>query len=364
MSTHIIEEDVRGIVKELEKSIYQLENKKILITGAGGMIASYLVYTLLYANKHLLKNPATLYLVIRGEKEPFGKDKNIYYMHIDIAKEAPTLRGIQYMVHAASKAAPKMYMVDRIDTMNTNILGLYHLIEICDKHLKSFLFFSSCDIYGQPKTNQPIGEDYVGTTDHLSARSSYAESKRACESICMNYFWEKKLPVKIARGFHTFGPGLNLHDGRSFSDFIRFGLEKKDIAVKGDSQKKRTYLYIKDAAIMLLKLLLSEKNGQVYNIGNDNNLVSIGEFAKMFCDAFNKRYTNKQSLFSRKLKNKIKVIEDTKKNVTYFQGAVDSIRPDIYKFKKDFKYKPKTGIKEAVERTVDHYLSLQTYGKQ
>jgi nucleoside-diphosphate-sugar epimerase len=348
MSTRIIEEDVRAIVKEVGESIHQLENKKILITGAGGMIGSYLVYALMYANKHILKNPATLYLVIRTKKEPFGKDAKIHYLHIDIAKETPSLRGVHYMVHAASKAAPKIYMVDRIDTMNANILGLYHLLEICDQQLKSFLYFSSCDVYGEPNTNQLIKEDYVGTTDHLSARSCYAEAKRACETICINYFWEKELPIKIARIFHTFGPGLDLYDGRSFSDFTRFGLEKKDITIKGDSKKKRTYLYVKDTAIMLLKLLLSGENGHIYNIGNKNNLVSIGGFANLFKEAFNKRY-----------KREIHVVEDVKGNISYYQGAVNAIRPDMHKFKRDFNYEPKTGIKEAVERTVEHYLSIK-----
>lgn len=353
MQTAIIEEDAKDILRELKDSISQLENKKILITGSGGMLGGYLVHTLIAANTYLFRKPAQLYLVIRGGKRPFGKKDYIHYLNIDIAKEVPRVKGMHYIIHAASKAAPKFYMVDRIDTMNTNILGLYHLLEICDKNLKSFLYFSSCDVYGEPSSNKPIAEDYIGKTNHLSERSSYAESKRICETISLNYFWERRLPIKIARIFHTFGPGLNLNDGRSFSDFIKSGLEKKDILIHGDSSKKRALLYVKDAAVMFFMILLSHKNGQIYNVGNDKNIVSIGEFAQIVCDAFNKRS-----------KYTIRVLEKPSNKVDFYKGAVNEIRPDMSKFEKEFGYKAKTEIKEAIARTVDHYISLQTHDKQ
>lgn len=351
MITPIIKEDILQILHELKDSISLLEDKNILITGGTGMLGSYIVYTLIEANEQILKKPATLYIVTRRQKKPFGDNRNIHYLNIDIAKEIPQGKNIHYIIHAASKAAPKFYMVDRIDTINTNILGLYHLLQTTDKHLKSFLYFSSCDIYGEPTNSRPIKEDFIGQIDHLNTRSCYAEAKRACETICMNYFRERRLPVKIARIFHTFGPGLNLNDGRSFSDFISFGLEGNNIQILGDKNKKRAMLYVKDAAIMFLKLLLSKKEGEVYNIGSDKNIVSIGEFAEIVCSAFNNR-----------LKEKIKVVLN-KDGVGYYKGAVKAIRPDIYKFKNDFNYTPTTGIEEAVSRTIDHYLYLKNHAE-
>lgn len=345
---NIIEDDIKLILKELEVSISQLEGKKILITGASGMLASYLVYTLLYANTHIFQKPAKLYLVIRRGRKPFGKNQNIHYLDIDITKQSPREKGFHYIVHAASKAAPKLYMKEMIDTLNSNILGLYNILKICDKNLESLLYISSGEVYGTPKNSKPIDETYIGMIDHLNKRSCYVEGKRACETICMNYFWEKKVPIKIARLFHTFGPGLNLNDGRVFSDFIKFGLDGKDITILGDKDIKRPFLYISDATIMLLKLFLSNQNGQIFNVANEKNIISVKKFAQIICNHFNQKYDKK-----------INVVIDNKKTISYYKHAIKTIRPNIDKFKKFFSYEPKTGVAKAVKKTIDYYLSFK-----
>lgn len=347
MQNKIIEDDIKVILKDLDREIHQLEGKKILITGASGMLASYLVYTLLYANIYIFKKPAKLFLVIRNNKKPFGENLNIHYLNIDIAKDSPKEKGFNYIIHAASKAAPKLYMGNMVDTLNTNILGLYNILKISDKKLKSLLYFSSGEIYGTPKNNKPIDETYIGLTDHVNKRSCYVEGKRAGESICMNYFWEKNLPVKIARLFHTFGPGLNLNDGRVFSDFIRFGLEGKDITILGDKSIKRPLLYIADATTMLLKLLLSNQNGMIFNVANDKNVISVKKFAQIVCDYFNQNG------------KEINFVISNKNTISYYKHAIKTIRPNIDKFKKAFSYEPKTSVKEAVKKTVDYYLSYK-----
>lgn len=340
----VINGDLKEIIKETGPELFQLEGKKVLITGASGMLAGYLVRALIHANEFLFKTPAQLYLVMRKKTFPFGQSKFLHYLFLDISQTSPKIKDIDYIIHAASKAAPKIYMNQAIDTINTNILGLYNLLKICNEKTKSFLFFSSAEIYGQPKDNQPIDEQTIGMIDHLNKRSCYIEAKKVCETICMNYFWEKKLPVKIVRIFHTFGPGLNLDDGRVFSDFIKNGLEKKNIEILGDKSIERPLLYVKDATVMFLKILLSSKNGEVYNVANDQNVVSVGKFAEIVCAVFNQ-----------KDKNKLKVIIK-KGNVNYYKEAVKAIRPDISKFKRDFNYQPKIGVREAVKRTVDYYL--------
>lgn len=340
-----VETDLEEIVKETGPELFKLEGKKVLITGASGMLAGYLIRAIIYANESLFKTPVQLYLVMRRKAFPFGQNKSLHYLFLDIGEESPRVKGIDYIIHAASKAAPKIYMGKAIDTLNSNILGLYNLLKICNKKTKSILFFSSGEIYGQPKNDQSINEQTIGMVDHLNKRSCYVEAKRVCETICLNYFWEKKLPVKIVRIFHTFGPGLNLRDGRVFSDFIRDGLLRKNIEILGNKTIERPILYIKDATVMFLKILLSSQNGEVYNVANDQNLISVEELAKIVCDAFNK-----------KNKGKLKVVVK-KSQINYYQHAVKAIRPDISKFKRDFNYQPKISVKEAVKRTVDYYLS-------
>src|SRR3989344_7298961 len=197
MLNHIIQEDCKSVAGELGKDIYKLEGANILITGAFGMLASYLVYLLMYANENIFKKPAQLYLVTRSKKKKFGSNKNLHYLSLDITKEKPSVTNMHYIIHAASKAAPKLYEENMIDTLNSNILGLYNLLAICNKNTRSFLFFSSAEIYGS--VGKAVDEGYIGTVDHLSPRSCYVEAKKVCETICMNYFREKNIPVKIVR---------------------------------------------------------------------------------------------------------------------------------------------------------------------
>lgn len=345
-TTHIIKEDITAIAEYVKKDLFCLEGKNILIAGASGMIGSYITYVLLYANEHFFKTPAQLYLLTRNKDKKFGAKEYTHYVYADITKEL-SLPPMQYLVHAASKAAPKLYTDNMIDTLNTNILGMYTLLNLCTPDTESFLYISSAEIYGNV-SDRPVEETYIGTIDHMNKRSCYVEAKRASETIAINYFWEKKVPVKIARLFHTFGPGVNLLDGRVFSDFLRSGLEKKDIVIQGDPRVKRSMLYLKDATIMLLKILLSRRNGEVYNVGNETNVITIKEFAGIICAAYNQQY-----------KEKISVVEKKDNKNVYYVHAVLAIQPSLVKFKKDFGFSPTTNIKEAIARTVEHLLKIE-----
>lgn len=341
MENTIIKEDILSVIFELGKDFYKFEGKNIFVTGASGMLASYLVYVLIYANKNLFKKPCELYLLMRKESDKFGEEKFIHYIYGDISESKSKIKEkINYIVHAASKAAPKMYLDNMVDTLNTNIKGLYNVLELVSKETKSILYFSSGEVYGQVDTDQKINENYIGRVDHLGKRSCYAEGKRAGETICMNYFWEKKFPIKIARIFHTFGPGLNLNDGRVFSDFIKMGLEGQNIEIRGNKNFERPFLYIKDATVMFFLLLLSSKNGEVYNISNNKEIHMVGEVAELVVEIINKY----KKLDIRVVENKI--------NNAYMKDAMKSINPDITKFVKEFKYVPKTSLREALERTI------------
>ncbi len=339
----IIRADVKNIAKELRTDLKKLEGSNILITGAAGMLTSYIVYTLLFANKNILKKPTKLYLVIRRDKKAFGNDRNITYYNQDISEKIKTEIEFDYIIHAASKAAPKIFTKNMVDTLSANILGLFNVMELCSSKTKSMLFFSSGEVYGSPPKNKAIKEDYVGKTNHLDPRACYFEAKKVAETIGMSYFWEKKIPIKIARIFHTFGPGMNLEDGRMFSDFISQGLKGEDIKLYGDSTIKRVMLYIKDATIMFLKILLKGKSGEVYNVGG-KDLVSVGGFAKIIAQEFTKQY-------GRKIKVVVK-----QKEINYYKNVVKAIKPDITKFIKTFNYCPTTSTREAVFKTIRSYI--------
>ena len=345
MENKIINEDILSIISELGTDFYKFEGKNVFITGASGMLASYIVYVLIYANKNLFKKSCQLYLLMRGKSNKFGNEKFITYIYKDISQPKLIIKEkMNYIVHAASKAAPKIYLNDMLDTLGTNIKGLYNVLEIVSKETESVLYFSSGEIYGKVDTDKPINENYIGRVDHLGKRSCYAEGKRAGETICMNYFWEKKFPIKIARIFHTFGPGLNLDDGRVFSDFIKMGLAGQNIQIKGNKSFKRPFLYIKDATIMFFLLLLSSKNGEVYNISNNKEMHSVGKLAKLVTEIINEYKTLN-----------ITVVENISDD-NYMKDAMKITNPDTTKFIKEFKYTPKTTLKEALKRTILSYI--------
>jgi len=342
----IIKEDIDEIISLIKEDCKKLRNSRILVTGASGMLAKYIVLTLIKLNEKVLKNSLTIYLLSRTDCSPlFGSNKNIKYLIQDVSEPLPKIKNLNYIIHAASKAAPKNYLANKTDTLRANILGLFNVLNLVSKNIKGILYFSSGEIYGVINPNKKIKEDQISITDHLSERSSYIESKKICESICINYYKEKKYPINIVRLFHTFGPGLNMNDGRVFSDFIKNAIDKKPINIKGNPNLKRPLLYIKDATIMFFKILLANKFGEIYNVANPKNLITVRKMAQHSSESINK------------LKGlKIPVIF-SKTNIKYYKSIMNKVNPDINKFIKEFKYTPRTTAKEAFFRTISSYLS-------
>ncbi len=344
-SNNIVEEDIKEIVVNLKTESKKLKNANILVTGTNGMLAKYMVRTLIKLNKTVLNNSMTLYLLSRKDSSiTYGKSKNIKYLIQDVSEPLPKIKKLNYIIHAASKAAPKIYLENKIDTLRANILGLFNILNLVTKDTKGILYFSSGAVYGLINSVKKIKENNICFTDHLDDRSSYGEAKKICETVCMNYYRENKYPINIIRLFHTFGPGLNINDGRVFSDFVKNVIDKKPIDIKGDPNLKRPLLYIKDATIMFFKILLADKHGEIYNVGNPKNLITVKKMAEYSSESINK------------LKGlKIPVII-SKKNVNYYKGALKNINPDISKFIEKFKYTPDTTAKEAFFRTIASYL--------
>lgn len=341
----IIREDVDEIVSVIKGDCKKLRNSRILVTGASGMLAKYIVFTLIELNKSILNNSLTIYLLSRHKcSSIYGSSKNIKYVIQDVSDPLPHIKKLDYIIHAASKAAPKIYLANKIDTLKTNILGLFNILNLATKDTKGILYFSSGEVYGLINSPDKIKENKICFTDHLSDRSSYAEAKKTGETICINYYNEKKYPINIVRLFHTFGPGLNVNDGRVFSDFIKDAIQGKDIVIKGDPDLVRPLLYIKDATIMFFKILLSEKSGEIYNISNPKNLITVREMAKLTSGAVYK------------IKKKKVSVVYTKENSRHYKGAEKIVKPDIAKFIGEFKYIPNTTAKKAFFRTISSYF--------
>ncbi|MDL0081291.1 NAD-dependent epimerase/dehydratase family protein [Helicobacter sp. XJK30-2] len=192
---------------------------------------------------------------------------------------------IHYIIHAASPASPRFYKDAPLSVIYPNVLGTINMLNLARINpVRSFLYFSSGEVYGEFAGE--IDESAYGYVDPTSLRSCYAESKRMGENLCIAYGSEYGLPVKIARPFHTYGPGMKLDDGRVFADFVRSVVMGQDIVLTSSGEAKRSFLYLADAAIAYFLILTKGVNNEAYNVANEQGIVSIKELAQIIASLF------------------------------------------------------------------------------
>lgn len=339
----IINEDVSEVIHRNKHLIdlIDLNNiKEVLITWANWMLPSYLLYFFQWLNI-LHNNKFKISLIIRNSTDRINIVKNKENIEIiwnNIINPIKTEKKFDYIIHAASNANPKKYIKNKIETINTNVKWLYNLLDIDLSNLKSFMFFSTAELYWNPADyNIPTKENIIGNINHLDERSAYVETKKFCETLCMNYFFEKWLPIKIIRPFHTFWPWIDIEDWRVFSDFIKSALKSEDIVINSDWKATRSFCYLWDALDMFVKTLFSEKNWEVYNIWNQKNEINIENLAKIVCEITN---------------NKIGYSILWKIN----NSSPNKSCPDISKWIDDLWFNPKYNVEKSFKRTI---LSLQ-----
>lgn len=282
----IVEKDFSDILSYVDPENFR--GTKWLITGGTGIIGGYLAAFLGWINERRESSEIEITVVHRRENikdHPiigwmYGKDY-ISFLKADLSEEfcIPNLSDYDYVIHAASNAAPKAYLSDPIGTIYSNIKGAdYFLRHSVDSNkLKCFLYVSSGEIYGDPEV-VPTPEDYVGRSNHLHPRGCYVESKKFAEVLCLTYYRQHNVPVKIIRPIHVFGPGFKKNDSRVWADFINNMMEGKSIEILSDGMAKRGFCYIATAISQILSVVFKGSNGECYNIGSDQ-LVSIKELA-------------------------------------------------------------------------------------
>ncbi len=290
----VIQEDMK-VLKENEIDFWKLNNKTILFTGATGMLASYMVYFLIYLNENIEKFNCNIALIARSKEKcdkRFGEHINKKYFKIylcSLEEEILIPEKIDYIVHAASIAITQYFEKNPIGVALPNSLGTYRLLELaCKNNVESFLFFSTGSIYGKINNKKMISEQDYGILDPLDTNSCYSESKRFGEMLCKSYWKQRGVKSKIIRITHTYGPTIDLeNDERVFSEFIKNILNGQDIEVKSDGRAVRSFCYISDATEAFFKVLLDGENGDAYNLSNVNANISIGELAKILIDMYN-----------------------------------------------------------------------------
>jgi nucleoside-diphosphate-sugar epimerase len=345
----IIQQDLEKILSA-PLSWGTFSDKTVLITGANGFLPAYLVEALLYLNEISGKNPTQILAIVRNQDRARARfahcldRKDLKFIVQDASLEYSIDGPVDFIVHAASQASPKYYGTDPVGTIAPNVFGTQNLLKLAyQKKTQSFLYFSSGEIYGQVDPSKiPMTEKDYGYIDLSQVRTCYGESKRMGETLCVSWFKQFGVPAKIVRPFHTYGPGMQLDDGRVFSDFVADVVHNRNIVMKSDGSAIRPYCYLSDAAVAFFTLLLKGENGEAYNMGNDRAEISVLELAETLVRLFPEK--------------NLKVIHQMKdRGSSYLQSPIARNCPNISKIR-TLGWKPEVSIPEGFKRTIESFL--------
>ena len=341
----VLREDLEAIIEE-NVSWEKLKGKTVLITGASGMIGTYMLQTLTMLNDKFgygIKVIAALRNALKLPEEVRNREDVEILIH-DVTKNFDVKEDVNYIIHAASPASPLIMQNQPVETIAANTLGTFYTLSLAkEKNAEGYMFISSREIYGQPSEGQEFFyEDTYGFVDQLNPRSCYSEGKKAAETMCVCYHDEYGLNTKIARLAHTYGPGMSIYDGRVQADFLKNVFHNEDIVLKSEGTAVRTYTYIGDAVAGLFRILLDSED-IVYNIGNEDGKVSIRELAEIMVSIYPERG--------------LKLVFDipeggTKGTAPYTFGILNSGKL------RSIGWKPKYSVKEGFKRTLE-YLELE-----
>lgn len=282
-------EDLKGILNA-DLPFKNFENKNILITGANGLIASFLVDTLMYLNENKKLNLHIFALCRNKEKgerrfQSFLNNSLFKLVIQDVTDDYNLNIKFDFIIHAASNAHPVAFAKDPVGVVNANVIGTLKLLEYARKYgNEKFLFVSSSEVYGENQNIEKYLEEDYGRLNSMSFRSCYPESKRISETLGMSYMEEYGIHFLSVRPGYIYGATLLEENSRANEQFLRLGRDKKDIVMKSEGKQIRSYCYVADCISAFLFVLLKGKAGEAYNISNSKQNISIKEFAKTIAE--------------------------------------------------------------------------------
>lgn len=270
--------------------IEKLDGASVLITGASGLIGSFLVDMLSFYNKKNnsgMKIYATGRSIDRLKKRFYGLESDaLIFVEHDVNQVPDFDFSADYIIHAASNAYPAAFNDYPVDTVMSNVAGTYNLLEYGRKNsAKRFMFVSSGEVYGQGDLSlDSFSEDYSGYIDILQPRSCYPAGKRTAETLCVSYTKQYGLETVIARPCHTYGPNATSADNRANVQFVNNVLAGNDIVLNSAGNQMRSYNYVADCASAILTVLINGNSADAYNIANSDVRTTIAGFAQELAD--------------------------------------------------------------------------------
>lgn len=319
------------------------QDKSILISGATGMIGSYLIDVLMRRNRRGLNcRIAALGRSAEKAKARFSRywdQPGFTFWEADINRGLPdSLGDVDYVLHAASNTHPVAYATEPIATITTNVIGTNNLLRYSAEHsVKRFLFASSVEVYGENRGDCPaFRENYCGYLDCNTLRAGYPESKRVGEALCQAYRKETNLDVVIARLARTYGPTMLMSDTKALSQFLKKGVRREDIVLKSAGNQYYSYCYVGDAVYALLLLFASGENGAAYNIADPGSDITLKALSQAIAD-----YAGTRVVFE---------IPDATERAGYSTATTAILDGSRIR---ELGWHPLSGIREGITRTLD-----------
>lgn len=311
---------------------------KILITGGAGFIGSHLSLFLLDKG-HEVFVVDNLITGLKRNVLPIIEHPLFHFYEADIITDSlDMIPEVDTIFHLASPASPVQYQKFAIQTLRTNAEGTYRVLEYARRNPKTvFLLASTSEVYGDP-LEHPQTEEYWGNVNPNGNRSCYDEAKRYAEAITFSYHRTYNMDIRVARIFNTYGPNMDVNDGRIISNFIAQSLTNSPLTVHGDGSQTRSLCYVSDMVQGLTSFAFKEGlSGEVINIGNSHEQTVL-EIAHIIKDMTNStseiRYTP--------------IDEDDPKRR----------RPDITKAKNKLNWQPSMSLADGLAKTIAYFKQV------
>ena len=312
---------------------------RILVTGGAGFLGSHLCEALLMQGHEVL----CLDNYFTGSKEniqPFLQHPRFEAIRHDIIH--PIDLEVDAIYNLACPASPVHYQFDPVRTVQANVLGVTHMLELALRTKARILQASTSEVYGDPKVH-PQTESYWGHVNPIGIRSCYDEGKRVAETLMMDYHRQYQAEIRIVRIFNTYGPRMAMDDGRVVSNFIVQALKNQPLTIYGEGNQTRSFCYVSDMIDGMIRMMQKEKFAGPVNLGNPEEF-SVLELAQKIITL-----TGSRSEIIRK---------------PLPQDDPIKRRPDITLAKEMLKWEPRVRIDEGLQKTISYFSKLLSEGKQ
>jgi len=307
-----------------------MNKRRALVTGGAGFVGSHLCDALL-ADGYSVVVADNLLTGRLSNLEHLRTDARLEFVQQDVS-EPFDCGAVDYVFHFASPASPVDYSAHGIPTLKVGSLGTFHSLDVARKYGAGFLLASTSECYGDP-LEHPQKETYWGHVNPIGPRSVYDEAKRFAEAVTMAYLRYHQVNTHIVRIFNTYGPRMQINDGRVIPNFMRQAMRGEGLTIYGDGSQTRSFCYVSDEVEGILRLSRSDEHTPV-NIGNPN------EFTILECAQEVLAVTGSKS----RLSHEPLPQDDPKQR-----------RPDISKAKQLLGWEPKINLKTGLKMSLDYF---------